>query len=92
VATALIGLDGVKRDLTEATALCAGSHGLNTTAGYIVRRTYFDGQAHADVHAFYGADGYSESLKTARSIREQQGRNGYAVIDTVYDCGCRGLG
>ena len=64
------------------------SHGLNTTSGYVVRRTFFGDRIHEDAGTF-GADGYMDALTRVRQVR-QEGHDGYAVIDTLYACGCRG--
>jgi hypothetical protein len=70
--------------------MTAHNHGIATTAGYIVRRTFFGARAHEDAGTF-GADGYGQALERVREVRAE-GHDGYAVIDTVYSCGCRGRG
>jgi hypothetical protein len=64
-------------------------HGLATLAGHVVRRTWFDGRPHADVAVTVD---YGEALEIARRVRAEQGAAGYAVIDSLHQCGCRELG
>jgi hypothetical protein len=95
LASTLIGLDGVERDFSAVfadvwTSIRHG-HGLNTTSGYVVRRTYFDGSAHRDVVTL-GAGQYGEALDCVQVVRTQQGVTGHGVVDTLYSCGCRGMG
>lgn len=75
---------------------CAATHGTLSVRGYIVRRTFFDREvAHEDVATVYGACNYPDALELVREVRAEQrpaGRRGYAVIDSLYDCGCRGQG
>lgn len=68
----------------------AHGHGTATTVGYIVRRTFFGGQRHEDAGEFRGNE-YGMALERASEVRAE-GHDGYAVIDNVYSCGCRGLG
>lgn len=97
----LRGLDGVSRDSAEVFAssdrCAARQHGLLSIAGYIVRRT-FPGdasRAQEDIAEFSGPSRYAEALELAKATRKA-GRleivSQWAVIDTVYDCGCRGMG
>lgn len=67
------------------------SHGLDTLAGYVVRRTYFDGREHVDV-AEFAANAYGEAVDRAKVIRLEADHDGYAVVDPIYACGCRGRG
>lgn len=90
----LVGLDGVERssDVVFAGG-CRASHGLLTSAGYVVRRTFFarDGvreRAHEDVRF---AGDYGDAITAVRAVRVE-GHDGYGVVDTVYECGCRGMG
>jgi hypothetical protein len=76
---------------TTAAESVAHGHGLRTTSGYVVRRTWFDGRMHEDAGTF-SANEYSQALQLAQAVREEQGADGYAVIDHLYICGCRGLG
>lgn len=67
------------------------NHGLSTIAGHIVRRTIPGTEAaHVDVAQIDGATNYGRALDIARDERAKPGQ--YAVIDTVYTCGCRGRG
>lgn len=71
--------------------LCTiAGHGLNTVAGYVVRKTYFDGTPHEDMASFPSAFAYAEAADAARPLRLRY--DGHAVIDPVYACGCRGRG
>lgn len=105
MAFTLIGLDGIEIPFAEAFKPCGGtSHGLHTTSGYIVRKTYWPGQnrAHEDV-AQFGRSEYGEALQSVHAVRAAQakaitrhtpaddGTKGYGVIDTLYACGCRGM-
>ena len=91
--TCIIGLDGIEREWAEVFA--AGeqtrghAHGLDTTAGYIVRRTFFDEREHEDVATINGRTNYEQALVAVREVRAEQTGMGYAVIDFVYECGCR---
>lgn len=67
------------------------SLGLDTISGYVVRKTYFDGTPHEDVATFSRPDCYGKAVEVARAIRDNND-NGYAVVDPVYLCGCRGQG
>lgn len=70
-------------------------HGLDTTTGFVVRRTFFDDtKMHEDVETFLYADNPSAYLLALECVREARAgrRDGYAVIDTLYACGCRGGG
>lgn len=92
----LVGLDGVERSSEEVFAglgeTLSHGHGLRTQSGYIVRRTFFEGErAHEDVAAF-GATHYSAALARAYAVRVEKGHHGYAVVDRLYSCGCRGMG
>jgi hypothetical protein len=74
---------------------CNASHGLNTSTGYVVRRTFFGVWANEDVATFEGATSYGQALELAREVRaevREEGHEGHAVIDTLYACGCRGNG
>jgi len=66
-------------------------HGHRTQCGYVVRRTYFDGRPHEDAGVF-DVDLYGAALDLAREVRAEQGAAGYAVIDSLHECGCRELG
>jgi hypothetical protein len=68
----------------------AHAHGLDTTSGYVVRRTFFDADTvHEDAGTFTGDGAYLAALDRVREVR-REGHDGYAVIDTLYACGCRG--
>lgn len=62
--------------------------------GYVVRETIrggcrlavADGPLGVDVAAFDGATQYGAALDTARGYRQH---GGYAVVDSLYACGCR---
>lgn len=91
----IIGLDGIERESSEVFAACGAGHGLNTTAGYIVRSTFFERglRAHEDDSLYEGAGSYCAALGRAHAIRADNraaGIAGYAVIDWLYTCGCRG--
>jgi len=73
------------------------SHGTDATVGYVVRVTidphgtilWHDETKQAcgfDVHAVDGATRYGDALEVVRKYRTGQS---YAIIDTLYACGCR---
>jgi hypothetical protein len=76
-------------------------HGLDTIAGYVVAITRLMGDvttrhiARTDVEVFDGSTSYAQALDRARNERKAiaRGEHGpdatYAVVDTVYTCGCR---
>lgn len=67
----------------------AHGHDTDTTVGYVVRRTFFAGdRVHEDAGRFTD---YSAALERAREVRAE-GHDGYAVVDRMYACGCRGMG
>lgn len=65
--------------------------GLGTISGYVVRKTFFDDTPHADVAAFDRPNLYGDARQVARQVGLAN-PNGYAVVDPVYSCGCRGMG
>lgn len=67
-------------------------HGLDSIVGYVVRRTYFDGRPHRDIRRFDGAASYGEAVEVARQVRAAGIADGYAVVDSLHQCGCRELG
>jgi hypothetical protein len=75
------------------------SHSTDKVAGYIVRRTTFDGSTHMDIAKYlekdWGRETYTKALEAAkweRSCLGASGRDGYVVIDWLYECGCRAAG
>ncbi|HKT02000.1 MAG TPA: hypothetical protein VJT31_20935 [Rugosimonospora sp.] len=78
-------------------------HGLAAIVGYVVRETVRDGvvlwhgehTGPADVHEFCGydvaavegSDRYGDTFPTRDQYRSQPGS--YAVVDSLYACGCR---
>ena len=93
----LLGLDGESRDSsTVYSGLSCGadSHGLNTIAGFMLRKTSLSGGQHEDVEQFDGDTSYGSAVEAKHRLltRLHYGANGsYAVIDTLYNCGCRGM-
>lgn len=79
------------------------SHTTDMIVGYVVRETIRDGVVlwhgehigPSDMHEFYGYDvhvvegacRYGDTFETRDAYRRQPG--GYAVVDTLYSCGCR---
>lgn len=73
-------------------------HGSDTTVGYVVRRTidplgiilWHDSATKArcgvDVLAVEGATRYADTFAMRDELRQG---TGYAVVDTLYACGCR---
>lgn len=96
MATTLIGLDGIERDLKAATSLeCGEEHGLGTISGYMLRKSSLTGGAHEDSAQFEGADSFGEALDAKALLLDACGygaKGSYAIIDCTYECGCRGLG
>lgn len=68
------------------------SLGLATISGYVVRRTFFGGDEHRDEAIFTSPSDYGAAIEVARDIRAEPNHHGYAVVDPVYACGCRGRG
>lgn len=68
-------------------------HSLQNITGYIVRRTFpGTSEPHQDVREF-GEFEYGDAIELAHEIRRSTTDAGsYAVVDTVYFCGCRGQG
>jgi len=64
--------------------------GIETIAGYVVRKTYFDDTPHEDVATFSRPDVYGKAVEVAKAVRASN-PHGYAVVDPVYSCGCRGM-
>jgi hypothetical protein len=77
----IIGLDGVSRPWDEVFPGYVPGCTQDSRYGYIVRRTTFGGGPHSDVQLF---DKYSEAVDTAVRVRNEQGANGHAVIDSLY--------
>ncbi|WP_331732904.1 hypothetical protein OG613_48875 (plasmid) [Streptomyces sp. NBC_00015] len=87
---------GEYRDLRE---FPAHSHRTDDVVGYVVRETVRDWRplyrdecrpdegCGYDVFAVDGAHRYAETFLTRNAYRQRQG--GYAVVDTLFACGCR---
>lgn len=90
VAETLVGGRPV-RDYVDFRQHPAHSHGLDTTVGYVLRETIRDRQSlgpdYIDVAVFDGDHRYGTALDLAHVYRAADG--GYAVVDTLYACGCR---
>jgi len=67
-------------------------HSLHNIIGYKVRRTFFDGTPAVDAGEFVGGHTYADALACAKAVRAEPAHNGYAVVDPIYFCGCRGQG
>lgn len=93
MAHTVIGLDGIERDFDSVFEVTCGSyssHGLNTIAGYIVRQT-FPGdaeRAQLDRVKVDGATSFGAALGERDKVRAEG--VGWALVDHVYECGCRG--
>jgi hypothetical protein len=70
------------------------THSLDDIVGYVVRRTLQDGtilparagRVGDDAMIFVGGNSYATAMEITRAMRFD-GR--YAVVDSVYSCGCR---
>ena len=66
-------------------------HTLDSIVGYRVRRTFPDtDREHVEVTRIMGACRYAEAVEAACEEREIPGQ--YAVVDSIYGCGCIGQG
>lgn len=74
----------------------AHHHGLDTLVGYAVRETIANGEVirggggrvGRDVATVFAPSTYADALSILERYRSQ--RDGYAVVDHLYACGCRG--
>lgn len=92
--TTIIGLDGETREWDAAfanqTAGAGCSHGLATISGFILRRWDTDATQQYDAAQFDGANQYGAAIAAKRIAQAECWAGGWALIDTLYECGCRG--
>lgn len=90
MAFGIIGLDGITRESTEVYASECATHRLDGITGYVLRLTRTDDGAHRDLKVYEGATNYGDACEDAHDIRAGGADGTWALVDTVYNCGCRG--
>ncbi len=89
----------VHRVNAEAVSACRASHSLNNLIGYVVVQTIIGGVRLVDIPGVsivigneYEPNDYASAIEVARGLRSATPDNGvdsWAVVNTVWPCGCR---